>query len=132
MVLIQFIRVEYTNPPSKPENDLIAITNPPEEVQKILKSSCYHCHSNNTVWPWYSQIAPASWWIKHHVDEGRRHFNFSEWHEMDARHVERFVEEAEYEVLEGDMPLPPFTLMHKGTKLTEQQKDVLITWLSSL
>jgi hypothetical protein len=132
IVLIQFIRVDYTNPPLKEKNDLIVLTNPPENVQVILKKTCYNCHSNTTVWPWYSQIAPASWLITHDVNEARRHFNFSKWNEMDTRHIEKFVEEAEYEILEGDMPLPSFTIMHKNTKLTDEEKEIMIDWLSSL
>lgn len=131
-VIIQFFRVEYSNPESKAENDLLAVANPPEEVANILKKSCYNCHSNNTKWPWYSQVAPFSWMISHHVKEGRRHFNFSEWNEMDERHIERFVEEAEYEILEGEMPLPMFTFMHANTALSQEQKDIMINWLNEL
>ena len=131
-VLIQVIRVDYTNPESKPENDLLAIEKPSEEVANILTKSCYDCHSNNTKWPWYSQIAPFSWWTEHHVSEARRHFNFSEWQDMDRRHKDRFVEEAEYEILEGDMPLPPYTWMHAHTALSEEDKDIMIEWLNEL
>ncbi|MGB0391178.1 MAG: heme-binding domain-containing protein [Salibacteraceae bacterium] len=131
-IIIQFFRVDYTNPESNPEDDLLVVANPPEEVANILTKSCYDCHSNKTVWPWYSQIAPFSWWTEHHVTEARRHFNFSEWDEMDERHIAKFVEEAEYEILEGEMPLPPYTIMHANTKLTEDEKDILINWLNSL
>lgn len=131
-VIIQFFRVDYTNPESNPEDDLIAISKPPEAVANILKKSCYDCHSHNTKWPWYSQIAPISWITEHHVTEARRHFNFSKWDEMDDRHIAKFVEEAEYEIFEGEMPLPPYTLMHANTKLTDDEKEILIDWLSSL
>ncbi len=129
---IQFIRVDYDLPEHDPDNDLIAVMQPPEAVANILKTSCYDCHSHQTVYPWYSQIAPFSWWTTHHVEEARRHFNFSKWNEMSEKKLEKFAEEAEYEINEGEMPLPPYTWIHEGADLTAEEKNTLIEWLNDV
>ncbi len=129
---IQFIRSDYDLPESDPKNDLIAVMNPPQEVANILKTSCYDCHSNETVYPWYAQVAPFSWWTTHHVVEARRHFNFSKWNEMSEKKLEKFAEEAEYEINEGEMPLPPYTWVHSGAEITEAEKAILFEWLNEV
>lgn len=131
-IIIQFFRVEYTNPEFKPENDLIHLMNPPEKIANILKNSCYDCHSHQTVYPWYSQVAPFSWWITHHVEEGRRHFNFSKWNEMSEKKLEKFAEEAEYEINEGEMPLPEYTWTHSGAALSDEDKQIMMAWLNDV
>ena len=78
-VIIQFFRIDKTNPTINKADDFISITNPPLEIASMLKASCYDCHSNETKYPWYSSISPVSWWVKHHVDEGRDELNFSKW-----------------------------------------------------
>ena len=79
LVFAQFIRISKVNPEIVHENDFITITNPPNNITTILKTSCYDCHSNETTYPWYTNISPLSWWIKHHINEGREELNFSEW-----------------------------------------------------
>jgi len=129
---IQVIRVDYDIPESVPENDLIALMNPPEEVANILTKSCYDCHSHKTEYPWYSQVAPFSWWTTHHVAEARMHFNFSKWNEMSQKDLETFAEEAEYEINEDEMPLPPYTWIHSGADLAEGEKEIMIAWLNDV
>jgi hypothetical protein len=76
-ILIQFIRPEKNN--SKDEtNDITTVMQVPESVKQIIKTSCADCHSNNTKYPWYSEIAPISWYLAQHVNEGKEHLNFSE------------------------------------------------------
>ncbi len=75
---IQFFRIDKTNPPINEEMDFIKMTNPPIKVGTILKTSCYDCHSNESSYPWYTNVAPFSWWVKHHINEGRENLNFSD------------------------------------------------------
>ena len=74
---IQSIRIDKTTDPVNPATDFISLTDANSEVAGLLKTACYDCHSNQPTYPWYTNIAPVSWWIKHHIDEGSHHLNFS-------------------------------------------------------
>ena len=76
IVLIQFIHVGKTNPPVDLKQDFITLTKPPVEITTLLKIACYDCHSNETTYPLYFDIAPISWWAKDHVNDGRKHLNY--------------------------------------------------------
>ena len=73
LLLIQLIRIDKTNPPIDPAVDFEPVVKPPDDVMVLLKSACYDCHSNETRYPWYSNVAPVSWWLKHHINEAREH-----------------------------------------------------------
>jgi len=124
-VLIQFFRIDKTNPVSAIENDFIEIYQPPVEIAIMLKTSCYDCHSNESKYPWYTNIAPVSWLVKHHINEGREYFNFSEWTSLTVKKQNHILEECAEEVEEGEMPLPSYLIMHSESKLTQDQIETL-------
>ncbi|HWQ04566.1 MAG TPA: heme-binding domain-containing protein [Longilinea sp.] len=93
----------------------------------LVRRACYDCHSNETTWPWYSNVAPFSWLIQHDVDEGRQRLNFSEWGVSRAERVDRIGNA----IQEGEMPPIQFTLIHPEGRLTEQEKAQLISGLSN-
>jgi mono/diheme cytochrome c family protein len=104
--------------------------NPPviQEVQwdsrrteELAQRACYDCHSNETDWPWYSNVAPISWLVQKDVDEGRNALNFSEWHQPQEE-----AHEAGETVREGEMPLWYYTITHRGAKLSEAEKQELV------
>ncbi|HQQ93116.1 MAG TPA: heme-binding domain-containing protein [Bacteroidia bacterium] len=132
LVLIQAFRIDKTNPPIDPARDFLAISGASSEVSAILKTSCYDCHSHNSVYPWYTNIAPVSWWIKNHINEGRRHLNFSEWGQYSAKKADHKLEECVEMIQEGEMPMSSYTLVHKGTALSDEQKLLLVNWFNSL
>src|SRR3990170_5831194 len=78
-IILQFIRPTFTNPPIVPGETLEDSTNVPAEVQMVMARSCNDCHSNKTLYPWYSQVSPFSWFLAGHIDEGRKEVNFSTW-----------------------------------------------------
>ncbi len=129
VIVIQFFRIDKTNPEVTIANDFIEMTNPPEEITSMLKSSCYDCHSNESNYPWYSNVAPISWWVKDHIDEGRDELNFSEWGTFKAKRKDHKLEEAVEMLEEGEMPLNEYTWTHSEAKLTVEQKSVLVDWL---
>lgn len=131
-VLIQFIRIDKTNPDVVQENDFITITNPPENIAQTLKTSCYDCHSNESTYPWYSNVAPVSWWVKDHIVEGREELNFSEWGTFTDKRKIKKIKEVIEEVEEGEMPLPPYLITHSNAKLTETQTAELLDWFKYL
>jgi Haem-binding domain len=131
-VIIQFFRPGKNTATGSSPNDITAKYAVPADVQQILKTSCYDCHSNNTVYPWYSNIQPVAWWLKDHIDEGKRELNFSEFAAYRIGRQYRKLEEINKEVKEGEMPLSSYTLIHKDAKLSDAQKLAIAGWVTAL
>ena len=125
---IQFVRPARTNPPIQQSQTISAHTQMPEQVGKILERACSDCHSNNTNWPWYTNVAPVSWWTIDHVNHGRSHLNYSEWGKLPRNDQQKTLQEICDEVLDGNMPLPSYLPMHPQARLSEQDKKVLCDW----
>ena len=125
LIVMQLFRPERTNPASDPGASFEAVVKPPQAVTSSLKRACHDCHSNQTAWPWYSNIAPASWLIASDVNEGRAHLNLSEWTKAGAEGEKPDVEELCSEVREGKMPLPAYTVLHPQAKLSGQEVAAL-------
>ena len=98
------------------------------EVATILDRSCADCHSNKTRWPWYSHVAPVSWFVIDHVNHGRSHLNFSEWGRYDPFEQRDLLRETCLMVKTGAMPLSSYTPMHAGSKLTPKEVTLLCRW----
>ncbi len=132
LLAFQLIRIDNTNPPIDASKDFITLTHPSEEVKALLISACYDCHSNATAYPWYTNIAPVSWWLKHHINEGREHLNFSEWGNYDAEKKAHKLEELAEEVEEGEMPLSSYTITHADAKLSLKQREQFVKFIESI
>jgi hypothetical protein len=102
----------------------------PPDVDALIRRSCYDCHSHETKWPWYSNIAPAMWLVASDVEGGRKKLNLSEWTYQSFRAVGRLDQMAQ-EVHDNDMPLPPYLLMHPSARLTEEEKNLLYDWIDA-
>ena len=124
LFLIQLIPVNRENPEFDVKYDFDA----PVEVREIVVNSCFDCHSNQTDWPWYSYVAPMSWLITSHVNEGREQFNFSEWLKYPEEKQQKIKAEMIEEIEEGDMPLPGYTMLHSNTEITDEKLIVLKAW----
>lgn len=124
-VVAQAFRANRTNPPVK--SDISAH----ESVKPLLKRACYDCHSNETVWPWYSNVAPVSWLVANDVNGGRKHLNFSEWgsyrSDLQSKKLEEIIEEVE----EGEMPLWYYSLAHSEAKLGRGDVNLLRSWVQA-
>jgi len=137
IILIIFIILQFI-PNELPENsdnfnqDLIELENPPEEVKVILLKACYDCHSNHTVYPWYSYVAPVSWLVAKDVIEGREELNLSEWSEQSKRRKIKILSEMAEEIEEGKMPLKVYTVTHRDAILSEQEIEIITSWTKSL
>lgn len=119
LILIQFVPVERDNPPVTRE---LQWDSP--ATREIAVRACFDCHSNQTVWPWYSYIAPVSWRVSEHVVEGREHLNFQEW----DRPNEDF-DEIEEVMESGEMPLSDYLILHAEAKLTQEETRQLVDGL---
>lgn len=122
LVAIQFVPINQSNPPV--ESD---ITTAPE-VKAVLRRACYDCHSHETVWPWYSQVAPLSWLITNDVREGRAELNFSTWQRYSTQEQVKKLKENWDEVAEGTMPPWAYRVLHPEARLSAQDRALLQHW----
>jgi hypothetical protein len=121
-LLAQTIRIEKTNPPVR--SDLTA----DPSAKSLFRRACYDCHSNETVWPWYSNVAPFSWLIGSDVKEGREHLNFSEWDAYPGERQHKNLMKIVGEMEEGAMPPWYYSMMHSDSRLTEAEKNIIKSW----
>jgi len=122
---IQFFPAARTNPPARQP------LKPPPAVLKVLRRGCFDCHSNETRWPWYSHLAPASWIVVHHVNRGRQELNFSEWGGYYPATRRRKLEWIGRAVSEGGMPPWWYRLMHRKARLSQADCMLLKRWVES-
>ena len=131
LILIQFIPNELPKVTLDNKDDLLSNNEFSTDIEKQIRASCYDCHSNETIYPWYSYIAPVSFLVKRDTKVGREGLNFSNWESLDkkkkAKHLTNFIEEIE----EGEMPFPPYLITHSDAKLTDEMKQALIDWADS-
>jgi hypothetical protein len=121
----QFIQPERPDPPTNPADTFEAVAKPSPEVAAVVRRGCYDCHSNGTVWPWYSRVAPVSWLVADDVKEGRAHLNFSEWNLYSPEMAHRKLQAACRLAKKGDMPLGQYRLRHPQARLSEQDINAL-------
>ena len=126
LLLLQLLPVTRSNPP------VAAEIQAPADVQTFLQRACYDCHSNQTKWPWYSYVAPVSWFIIHDVEEGREHLNFSEWESYPESKQHNTMEDILDEVTAGDMPLWEYRILHPEAKLENTELELLKQWINSI
>ena len=131
-IVIQFFRPEKNKAESISNNDIGKLYAVPRDVQTILKTSCYDCHSNNTVYPWYAEVQPAAWWLNSHITDGKKDLNFSEFASYSIRRQYRKLEEIDELVKENEMPLDSYLWIHKDAKLSEQQKITIANWVTAV
>lgn len=122
---IQFYRPLRNNPETNSAEEISGI---PENVGKILQKSCNDCHSNNTDWRWYSSIAPMSWKMIEHVEEGRSELNFSIWNTYKTERKDRKLEEICEQVENREMPLPSYLWVHWNLELADEEIKILCEW----
>lgn len=128
LVIIQFFRIDKTNPETDPAKDFLAINNAPAEMAEMIKASCYDCHSNQVVYPWYTNVAPISWWVKKHINEGRDELNFSEWGDYKQKRKDHKMEELYSEVEHKKMPLKSYLIIHGDAKLDDAKIKEMTDW----
>jgi hypothetical protein len=128
---MQFVRPAKTNPSYDESRALQAHAQVSPEVESILRRACYDCHSNATTWPWYSDVAPVSWFVVDHVNHGRKHLNFSDWARYDRKDAEELLEGIDETVRERAMPLSSYLILHPEAKLTDEDVKLLVDWARS-
>lgn len=124
-IIIQFFPIDKTNPATNDGMDFLKIKNTPEPIANLIRNSCYNCHSNETEYPFYSNIQPIAWLLKNHIDEGRKELNFSTFATYEPKRQAHKLEEAAEYVEQKKMPLESYTLVHQNAKLTDEQRRQL-------
>lgn len=127
-MVMQFFQPDKNNNSVVLSNDISAVVSVPGDVNLILHAACYDCHSNNTEYPWYTNIQPVGWWLNSHIKDGKRHLNFNEFSAYTTERKKEKLEEVAKSLKEGWMPLQSYTWMHKDAKLTDAQKKIVIDW----
>ena len=134
LVIIVIIVIAQFFGPEKNQGDLSSInpfleeTNPPENVKAILKESCYDCHTDHTRYPWYNNITPVNYWLAIHVEDGKKHLNFSNWENMPVKRKDHKFEELIEMVEDKEMPLNSYTWIHTEAKLSDEQIKEVVGW----
>ncbi|MBO4233397.1 cytochrome C [Riemerella anatipestifer] len=128
-IILQFFQIDKTNPAVNQGMDFTQIKKMPESTAKLLRNACYDCHSNETKYPWYTNIQPVAWLVKEHIDDGRKHLNFSTFATYSPEKQAEKIEESIEEIEKGGMPLESYLLAHPEAKLSDNQKQELVSFL---
>lgn len=125
---LQLLRPTKNRGPAPGPDDLIVRSDPDPGIKQLLVNACYDCHSNQTRYPWYTEIQPVGWWIANHVKEGKSHLNFSTLGQLPPKRAAHKLEECANEVSEGEMPLASYKIAHANARLTPAQRKLLSNW----
>ena len=128
LIAIQFIRPDRTNPQVDPSKDFAAQPGSDPSIAALLRRACYDCHSDETQWPWYSNVAPASWQVADDVHTGRRHVNFSIWGKYPPSRRSESLDDIHDQLTSGDMPLRKYLFLHPDARLTPAERESIIAW----
>ncbi|MBL7827742.1 MAG: heme-binding domain-containing protein [Saprospiraceae bacterium] len=131
LLIAQFIRPAKNQSGDAP-GDLTSKYKVPDEVMALLKPACYDCHSNYTRYPWYAEIQPVGWWLAQHVNEGKKHLNFSTFTNRKVAIQNHKFEEIIEMVKEGEMPMASYTWTHRDAILSKEQQSLITGWAQSM
>jgi hypothetical protein len=132
LIGIQFIPTTRNQSDVVPVTDFIATYNPPKEVESILRTSCYDCHSNNTQYPWYNKIQPVAMYLEDHIKHGSEELNFSEFGDYSDRRKKSKLKSFIRQVEQDEMPLESYTLIHRDAKISKSEKKLVLNWINKV
>jgi hypothetical protein len=129
---IQFIPTTRNQSDKILETDFTKTFNVPNDIQNVIKTSCYDCHSNNTNYPWYNKLQPAAWFMEGHIADGKKELNFSEFGDYSTRRQKSKLKSIISQIRDDEMPLPSYLYIHWDAKLSVQEKKRLTDWITEL
>lgn len=132
LIGLQFVRPQKNESAEASPNAIQTKFEVSPQVLNMLQTSCYDCHSNNTIYPWYTNIQPIGLWMQDHVNEGKDELNFSEFTSYSPKRADHKMKEVIEVLQENEMPLSSYTLIHGNAKLSDEQKLALISWAKSI
>jgi len=132
LVGMQFVPIPLNQNTALSPDDISTVYDIPLKVGKILQNSCYDCHSNNTRYPWYSQVQPFGMLLADHIDHGKEELNFSEFAGYSNRKKKSKLKSLVHEIEEGEMPLYEYLILHNEARLSNEDKKILINWATDM
>lgn len=132
IALIQFIPIDRTNKPVDGKVNFIQVQKTPGNVVEILRKACYDCHSNETIYPDYAYVAPVSWSIKNHINQGRKHLNFSEWGQFNKDLKRSMLKNSAASIKNYSMPMPAYISQHPAANLTKAERVLLVNYFEEI
>ncbi|MEY8021324.1 heme-binding domain-containing protein [Muriicola sp. SD30] len=132
LVGIQFVPTEHNKSDVVPKTDFMVVNEVPKNIENIIKTSCYDCHSNNTDYPWYNRVQPVAWFLEGHIENGKEELNFNEWDTYSGRRKKSKLRSIISQIKEDEMPLASYTLIHRDAKLSDTEKKTVLDWVSKL
>lgn len=132
IALIQFIPINRTNKPVDSKVDFVKVYNTPKNVEKLLKTACYDCHSNETVYPKYAYVAPISWSVKHHVNKGKNYLNLSEWGNYNRDLKKNMLDMTINSLKVYSMPMPGYIAQHPEANLSKAERILLENYFENI
>ena len=127
-IIAQFFRPDRNNPAIVEAETLDASTAVPADVKNIMQTSCRDCHSNTSVYPWYSNVTPINWLLANHISDGRKQMNFSVWNTYTPKRKMKKLDEICEQLEQREMPLPSYLWIHRYSELSESQSKALCDW----
>lgn len=131
LIAMQLVQIRRDNPPTDLSKTIYATVPVPANVRSVLDRSCADCHSNETRWPWYSYVAPVSWFVGSDVHGARRQLNLSEWATYPAKKKEHKLETICDEIMNNDMPDSKYVFIHRNARLSQQERTAVCQWTQS-
>ncbi|MCH2488545.1 MAG: heme-binding domain-containing protein [Flavobacteriales bacterium] len=132
LIVIQFFPITLNESDTVPQSDFMVVNQVPATIKNRLQVSCYDCHSNNTDYPWYSKIQPAAWYLEDHIQEGKDELNFNEWATYSDRRKNSKLRSIISQIEEDKMPLDSYTLIHRDAILSDEDKRMIIDYMTAL
>jgi hypothetical protein len=132
LLITQFFRPNRNEATGKSNKDITTLYAVPDSVQHVFDKACNDCHSNTTRYPWYTNIQPIGWWIAHHINEGKRHLNFSEYATYPLKRQVHKMRQIADEIDDDDMPMDSYLWIHKDAKLSPEEKAVVMNWSKAI
>jgi len=132
LVGIQFMPTERNQSDLIPKTDFMVVNEVPKNIESVIKTSCYDCHSNNTDYPWYNKVQPVAWYLEDHVEHGKEELNFNEWDSYSSRRKNSKLKSIISQIEDDEMPLTSYTLIHRDAKLSDTEKKIVLDWVSKL
>lgn len=131
-IVIQFFPTTLNESDYVPQSDFMVENQVPATIKNRLQVSCYDCHSNNTDYPWYSKIQPSAWYLEDHIQEGKDELNFNEWAEYSDRRKNSKLRSIISQIEEDEMPLDSYTLIHRDAILSDEDKTLIVDFITAL
>lgn len=130
-VVIQFIRPAHNTSGQVLPTDFAKVMVVPNNVLTLLQNACYDCHSNNTKYPWYSNVQPMAWMMANHIQNGKEKLNFSGFGSYTSRRQTSKLKEIANQIKDGEMPISSYSLMHKNARLSKEQRNLIMDWANN-